>query len=413
MNQNKIDQGMIMRAQIRRSSRRRRMEMERARCHQRQDAHVQAFVTREYQIRRMGVLIGLMVGLALILAVMPLRTAHACEASEGVASAVFDKVSHAVVAVEGRQGSNQVFGAAFFWDNQGTLMTSGHVVGEGMVVRLAGGQTVTPTLIGVDRESDVALLRLPASVVSAALPATTATASKVGQPVLALGNPFGVGVSLSRGIISGLNRTISTGPGRSIMGTVQTDASLNPGNSGGPLLNMCGQLIGMNATIISPAGGTNTGVGFALPVEKLRLAAARILSNARQTASSIDNAAIEPSHGILLAQSDPVHARSSMSSPAASTSMAAPLGFVGRVQEGVPGVIVVKVDPQSRAERGGSLPGDVIVSANGRHVRSHQDLSAALNEGAQEVVLGIHRAGQTHQLRIGADPVSWTEAGRN
>lgn len=201
------------------------------------------------------------------------------------ATDVFSSSAPSVVAIESSNGGSELYGSGFFWDAQGHIVTNVHVVGQNPTVVLANGQRVTPEIVGVDANSDIAILRVSAS--SAVMARGSSQALRVGEQVYAIGNPYGVGISLSRGIVSGLNRSIETTERRRLYNLVQTDAALNPGNSGGPLIDQRGCLIGMNTAILSPSS-TSSGVGFAMTVEHLAQVVPAILSgrSAAPTASA-------------------------------------------------------------------------------------------------------------------------------
>jgi S1-C subfamily serine protease len=169
-----------------------------------------------------------------------------------------------------RQGGT---GTGFLWDDTGTVVTNFHVV-EAVVK--AGGQLQVAigddlykgAVVGTSQENDIAVLRIVAPPRGLRpIPIGTSADLRVGQMVLAIGNPFGFDRSLSTGIISALDRSITTENAK-MSGLIQTDAAINPGNSGGPLLDSAGRLIGMNTAIYSPSG-TSAGIGFAVPVDTI------------------------------------------------------------------------------------------------------------------------------------------------
>jgi S1-C subfamily serine protease len=164
-------------------------------------------------------------------------------------------------------------GSGFVYDLDGHIITNNHVVGsaEQITVIFADGAEVDATLVGTDPDSDLAVIKvdLPAERLTA-VPIGDSNSLKVGQYVIAIGNPFGLDGSMTSGIISGLSRTLpsdvrtATGNRFSIPNIIQTDAAINPGNSGGPLLNLAGEVIGVN-TAIATNDGTFSGVGYAVP----------------------------------------------------------------------------------------------------------------------------------------------------
>ena len=153
-------------------------------------------------------------------------------------------------------------------------------------VQFADGNQVDATIVGVDPDSDVALLRIdPAGLTLRPLPLGSSGALKVGAPVVAIGSPYGEPQSLSVGVISGLDRSIDSLTGFSIDGAIQTDAAINRGNSGGPLVDARGRVLGINSQIRSTGGG-GEGVGFAVPVDTVRRALTRCAATARSTTRS-------------------------------------------------------------------------------------------------------------------------------
>lgn len=167
-----------------------------------------------------------------------------------------------------REGS----GSGSIIDSQGHILTNNHVIRDAqkLEVTLADGSKWPAKLIGTDPDNDLAIIKINAAADKLKpLPLGDSKKLQVGQKVLAIGNPFGLGQTLTTGIISSLGRTIRSEVGTMIEDLIQTDASINPGNSGGPLLNSDGEIIGVNTAIISPTGGS-VGIGFAIPVNTAR-----------------------------------------------------------------------------------------------------------------------------------------------
>ncbi len=170
------------------------------------------------------------------------------------------------VPEQGQSGSGSII------DQRGYVLTNNHVV-EGaseVNVTLADGSTMSGEIVGADVENDLAVLRFdPGDRQLATIPLGDSSDLRVGQKVLAIGNPFAIGRTLTTGVISGLGRSIRNQDSYIINGLIQTDASINPGNSGGPLLNSRGEMIGINTMIYSQSGGS-IGIGFAVPVDTAR-----------------------------------------------------------------------------------------------------------------------------------------------
>lgn len=160
-------------------------------------------------------------------------------------------------------------GSGVIIDEKGYIVTNNHVIqnAQSLEVTLSDGSRWPASLVGNDRDKDLAVIKIdvPEKKLTPILMGSS-KGLEVGDKVLAIGNPFGLGQTLTRGVISSLERDIRTDTGSIIRNMIQTDAAINPGNSGGPLLNSRGELIGINTAILSPTG-VNAGVGFALPVD--------------------------------------------------------------------------------------------------------------------------------------------------
>jgi S1-C subfamily serine protease len=245
------------------------------------------------------------------------------------------------------------------------------------MVRLASGEVLRAEMVGVAPTYDLAVLRLQGA---RQLPNPLAIGSsadlKVGQWAFAIGNPFGLDQSLTTGVISALKRRLPTSGGREISNVIQTDAAVNPGNSGGPLLDSAGRLIGVNTAIISPSG-TSAGIGFAIPVDVVNRVVPELIRNGRV-----------PTPGIGIV--------------AASETIAARLG--------VEGVVVVRTAPGSPAERAGlrgvdassGTLGDVIVGANGKPTHRLADLTDQMEQSGvgKAMELSVKRDGRTRSITV-------------
>lgn len=218
--------------------------------------------------------------------------ASSCNPNAAVdATDVYSGSAPAVVAIESTKSGSDLYGTGFFWDASGTIVTNVHVLGQTPQVVLANGQKVTPQIVGIDASTDIAVLRIPMQ--STMMGQGSSQRLRVGEQVYAIGNPYGVGISLSRGIVSGLNRSIETIDRRRLSNLVQTDAALNPGNSGGPLIDQHGCLVGMNTAILSPSS-TSSGVGFAMTVEELASVVPNIISGRASNVANAQQAAPAP-----------------------------------------------------------------------------------------------------------------------
>jgi S1-C subfamily serine protease len=184
-------------------------------------------------------------------------------------------------------------GSGSVLDREGHILTNNHVIEDArqIEVTLASGNSYPAELVGTDSETDIAVLRINAPPDELS-PVTLGNSEnlKVGQRVYALGNPFGLAGTLTTGIISSLNRTPPGGENeRSLKSLIQTDAAMNPGNSGGPLLDTGARVIGMNIAIASKTG-QNAGVGFAIPVDRIRNIVPQLIKNGK---------VVRPYHGIV------------------------------------------------------------------------------------------------------------------
>lgn len=172
-------------------------------------------------------------------------------------------------------------GTGFIWDQNGHIVTNFHVVAgsSSASVLLSDGTAWTAQLLGASPEHDIAVLKIEAPS-DKLRPVTLGTSSdlEIGQSVFALGYPFGLNLTLTSGLISGLGQTIGLSQGAAIHDAIQVDASINPGNSGGPLLDSAGRLIGMNTAIIT-RGQATSGFGFAIPVDTIREQIKQIAAN--------------------------------------------------------------------------------------------------------------------------------------
>ena len=277
-------------------------------------------------------------------------------------------------------------GSGFVWDDAGHVVTNAHVVAD-MVgpgrVRLASSAAVIlsdqesypATLVGIAPESDLAVLKIDAPA-NKLHPITVGTSEdlEVGQSVFAIGNPFGLDQTLTTGVVSALGRTIQGLTGQPIDQVIQTDAAVNPGNSGGPLLDSAGRLIGVNTQIASPSGAS-AGIGFAISVDLVNRVVPQLIR---------DGKVVRPTIGVRFLQ-----------------------GFNREVNRrlGVEGLVVVKVEAGSPAETAGLRPtlqrpdgaytvGDIIQAVDAQPVATYDAFYTALNH---------HRPGETVTLKIWRD----------
>jgi putative serine protease PepD len=203
----------------------------------------------------------------------------------------------------GDNGGSAAEGTGFVYDTKGDIVTNQHVIsGAGTVkVKFSDGSTYTASVVGSDSATDVAVLRVnaPSSKLN---PLTLADSSKVevGDGVVAIGNPFGLDGTVTSGIVSAVGREISSPDDTPIEGAIQTDAAINHGNSGGPLLDLRGEVIGITSQIQSEGGG-NDGVGFAVPSKTVKSIAAQFIANGKAEHALLGVTPTDTANGVRIA----------------------------------------------------------------------------------------------------------------
>ncbi|HSP16011.1 MAG TPA: trypsin-like peptidase domain-containing protein [Thermoanaerobaculia bacterium] len=275
--------------------------------------------------------------------------------------------------------TSQSLGSGFVWSDDGIIVTNNHVV-EGasrISVNFQDGTQLPARLIGVDPDSDVAVLRVDALHLTPA-PIGTSSDLLIGETVVAVGNPFGLSGTVTTGVVSALGRSVpSKEQGRTFTDFIQTDASINPGNSGGPLLNIEGKVIGINTAIYANAQG----IGFAIPVDRARKVIQDLLRYGQVRSGWL---------GAVTATLTPEEAKR--------------LGL--RASRGA---LVARVFSGSPAQSAGIRPGDVITSVDGKPVDSREAFSTYTATAApnQAVSLGVSREGAPRTVQVRAvDPPS-------
>lgn len=283
--------------------------------------------------------------------------------------AAFRQIAPSVVSLEiARKDGQSSQGAAFAIDASGALITAAHVLDQAAEVTaiLADGRRLPVRILASDALSDIGVIRieganLPPARLAGALPET-------GEAVAAIGNPLGLRHAASAGIVSGLDRSYGNAP----YGFIQHDAALNPGSSGGPLINASGEVVGINIAI-ADAARHHIGIGLALPVEAARIVAGKLLAQGR-----IDR----PTLGLRLRD--------------------------GRKLQGVGagGVVIEAVDPGSAADAAGLKPGMIVSRAAGQPVEAPRDLARALEplKPGETLELDAGSGGETarYDLRLAA-----------
>jgi len=282
-------------------------------------------------------------------------------------------------------------GSGFLIDPRGYILTNFHVVQDAQSIEvILGDQSRFPAkYVGADRRNDIALIKIePKGRKLATLPLGDSSTLQVGQKVLAIGNPFGFQSTLTTGVVSALGRTVQTGESTFIDAAIQTDAAINRGNSGGPLLNSRGEAIGINSAIFTTTGAT-AGIGFAIPINTAKLVARDLMAegHVRQAFLGVETRAIGP----WLAEA--------LDLP---------------VKEGL---LVERVIPGSPAEHAGLhggdrealagmrriwIGGDVIVAMDDQKVSGPFDVNTLLNRKrpGDALALTIYRGGKRMELKV-------------
>jgi 2-alkenal reductase len=216
-------------------------------------------------------------------AVAPVQVSVPSTESERLFAEIYGRVSPSVVSISVRGEAFESSGTGFVIDTQGHIVTNNHVVDSAsrIEVNFLDGTIVRGSIVGLDPDSDLAVLRVDMPV-ERLFPATFGDSNQlfVGETTMAIGSPFNQRWTLTTGIISALDRTISGLNSFSVGSVIQTDAAINPGNSGGPLLNLRGEVIGVNSQILSETR-SNSGVGFAIPSNLVKRVASDIISTGR------------------------------------------------------------------------------------------------------------------------------------
>lgn len=280
-------------------------------------------------------------------------------------------------------------GSGFVLDENGNIVTNAHVVenANAITVRFSDGSEAKATLVGSDPSTDIAVIHVDVGA-SKLKPLELGSSSSVkpGDPVVAIGSPFGLEGSISAGIASAVDRTIQAPDGTPITGAIQLDAALNGGNSGGPLLNADGKVIGVNAQIESESGASD-GVGFAIPIDTARTIASQLIESGK----------VE--HAFLGVRLQTV-------TSAAADALGLPRGAqIEQVESGSPAASAgLRAGTQTRAVEGVQFTtdGDVIVSVDGTPVTSAEDLAAAVaaHKPGDKVTLGVVRSGEQRTVDV-------------
>jgi S1-C subfamily serine protease len=290
------------------------------------------------------------------------------------------------VPQEGGSGSGSII------DTRGYVLTNNHVIENAykVYINLADGSQFEGSVAGTDPENDLAVLKFepPRGMDLRTIPFGSSSGLKVGQKVLAIGNPFALERTLTVGIVSGLGRPIQTSRQNIIRDMIQTDASINPGNSGGPLLDTQGRMIGINTMIYSPSGGS-VGIGFAVPVNTAKRVVAELIQYGKVRRGWIDASVVQLFPALVRYAKFPVNSGLLVSRTKRN-------GFAEQagIRQGT--------EPVRYGSSVIYLGGDIITSVDGLKTNALADLYSALedNKPGEKVVVEIIRGGRTSTLEI-------------
>lgn len=293
-------------------------------------------------------------------------------------AAIARQVLPSVARVDARTALGASAGSAVVYRADGVLVTNAHVVGgaDRVTVTLPDAERMDAEVVGTDPSNDLAVLRVDADDLPVPAWSGVDTLPEVGEPVVAIGSPFGLDGTVTSGIVSALGRSLST-PQVALVDLVQTDAAMNPGNSGGALVDGQGRVIGVNTAIASRGGG-NEGVGFAIPATTVTPVVEQLLEHGEVQLAYL---------GVFGQTVDP------------DTAQLYGLGVEA-------GAVIVEVEPGSPADRVGLEPGDIVVAVDGEPVRSMPDLAGRIQlRGPGDVIdLEVVRTGQSRTVSAELDP---------
>jgi len=296
----------------------------------------------------------------------------------------------------GGEQSGVATGSGFVISDKGYILTNFHVVDGASAINVTfdDKKSVAARVLGRDASTDLALLKVdPKGANLHPLTLGQSSEIQVGDPVLAIGNPFGLDRTLTTGVVSALQRNLKAPNGFTINDVIQTDAAINPGNSGGPLLNSAGQVIGVNSQIETGGGSSgNVGIGFAVPIDTAR----KILPQLEQGQSvergwlGVEVASVDSSMAALKlpVDSGALIQRITPNSPAAKSGLLA-----GTKQQKLSGQPI-------------TTGGDIIIAANGREIRTAEDLQAAIGgeKPGSVVEITVKRGDKTIKAKVKLAP---------
>src|SRR5271170_6118347 len=282
-------------------------------------------------------------------------------------------------------------GSGFLIDPHGYILTNFHVVQEAQSIEVVlGDQSRYPAkFLGADQRNDVALIKIePKGKALVALPLGDSSKLQVGQKVLAIGNPFGFQSTLTTGVVSALGRTVQTSQSTYIDEAIQTDAAINRGNSGGPLINSHGEVIGINSAIYTPSG-TTAGIGFAIPVNTAKRIAHDLMTEGRVRQAFMGVQSLELGGWLSEALDLPVQ-EGLLVEEVTRGGPAATAGLHGGDKEAMAGMRRI------------TIGGDVIVAIDGQKVANQFDMNVILNRKrpGDTVSVAVYRGGKKMEIPV-------------
>jgi len=309
---------------------------------------------------------------------------------------IFEKSEPGVVRVniQRNQTENETggVGSGFVFDKQGHIITNEHVIKDAtkIVVTFLDGRSYSAEIIGVDEYTDIGVIKVNADL-KLLNPLSLGDSSnlQVGEPITAIGNPFGLSGSMTSGIISQMGRLLPSNSGYSIPDVIQTDAAINPGNSGGPLLNMRGEIVGIN-TAIQSTTGEFTGVGFAIPSQTVAKIVPTLISDGEYKHPWIGISGTD----IDLEMANVMELDNTLGFLVITVVVDSPASDAGLIGSNK----MIEVEGREY-----SIGGDIIVSVDGIDVRKIDDILIHLQRGkavGDEMVLEVLRDGRTTNITI-------------
>jgi len=306
---------------------------------------------------------------------------------------IYESVKDSVVLIQARVTLGSVQGSGFVYDTTGRIVTNNHVV-EGAIagsinVTFLDGTTLPATVVGTDPYSDLAVIDVdaPASLLKP-LTIGSSSALRVGEPVLAIGNPYGLADTLTQGIVSALGREMDSGSGYMIVDVIQTDAPINPGNSGGPLLNSAGEVVGINTATVS---GSSNGIGFAVSSDTVAREVPSLILKGTYDQPYVGISGTDVIPGLISTMGLPSGTHGTLVMTVASGGPAEKAGVKG-------GTRTVVVDgAQTR------VGGDVITGADGSTLKTFYDLLVYVQRNkhpGDTITLNILRNGSTVDVLV-------------